>query len=78
MIRIKYASLFLSPPFSLSLDKGFPFVGQVGVESKVIPGLDKGVQGMCVNERRKITIPPHLAYGVLGAGNNLSFFPPNT
>ncbi len=66
-----YISLFLS--LSLSLDKGFPFVGQVGVESKVIPGLDKGVQGMCVNERRKITIPPHLAYGVLGAGNTVFF-----
>ncbi|TRY65676.1 hypothetical protein DNTS_005529 [Danionella cerebrum] len=55
--------------FDSSLDKGFPFIGHVGVDSKVIPGLNKGVQGMCVNERRKITIPPHLGYGVLGAGD---------
>lgn len=52
----------------LSHDKGKPFVGQVGLGSVVITGLDRGVLGMCVNERRKLTIPPHLAYGVLGAG----------
>lgn len=46
-------------------------MAQVGVDSKVIPGLDKGVEGMCVNEWRKITVPPHLAYGVLGAGNTI-------
>ena len=51
-----------------SHDKGKPFVGQVGLGSAVITGLDRGVLGMCVNERRKLTIPPHLAYGVLGAG----------
>lgn len=68
-VRYQYNGTFKDGrKFDSSLDKDFPFVGQVGVESKVIPGLDKGVQGMCVNERRKITIPPHLAYGVLGAG----------
>ncbi|KAF4073487.1 hypothetical protein AMELA_G00243810 [Ameiurus melas] len=51
-----------------SEQKGMPFVGLVGVDSKVIPGLDRGVMGMCVNERRKITIPPHLGYGISGAG----------
>ncbi|XP_077051663.1 peptidyl-prolyl cis-trans isomerase FKBP10 isoform X1 [Siphateles boraxobius] len=74
-IRYQYNGTFEDGrKFDSSLDKGFPFVGQVGVESKVIPGLDKGVQGMCVNERRKITVPPHLAYGVLGAG---SVIPPD-
>lgn len=64
-------SLFaFCPPFCLSLSehKGMAFVGLVGVDSKVIPGLDRGVMGMCVNERRKITIPPHLGYGISGAG----------
>ncbi|XP_051519757.1 peptidyl-prolyl cis-trans isomerase FKBP10 isoform X1 [Myxocyprinus asiaticus] len=75
-VRYHYNGTFTDGrKFDSSLDKGFPIVGQVGVESKVIPGLDKGVQGMCVNERRKVTIPPHLAYGVLGAG---SVIPPDT
>ncbi|XP_060798274.1 peptidyl-prolyl cis-trans isomerase FKBP10 [Neoarius graeffei] len=54
--------------FDSSERKGMPFVGLVGVDSKVIPGLDRGVIGMCVNERRKIIIPSHLGYGISGAG----------
>jgi len=34
----------------------------------VIPGWDQGVQGMLVGGRRRLTIPPHLAYGSAGAG----------
>ncbi|XP_026874757.2 peptidyl-prolyl cis-trans isomerase FKBP10 [Electrophorus electricus] len=68
-VRYHYTGTFTDGrKFDSTYDKGVPFVGQVGFEGKVIPGLDKGVQGMCVNERRKITIPPHLAYGVTGAG----------
>uniref|UniRef100_A0AAY4B947 peptidylprolyl isomerase n=1 Tax=Denticeps clupeoides TaxID=299321 RepID=A0AAY4B947_9TELE len=63
--------------FDSSHDKGKPFTGQIGLGSPLIPGLDRGIQGMCVNERRKLTIPPHLAYGVLGAGNS-SVIPPDT
>ncbi|XP_030649561.1 peptidyl-prolyl cis-trans isomerase FKBP10-like [Chanos chanos] len=75
-VRYNYVGTFTDgKKFDSSVDKGTPFVGQVGVDSRVIPGLDKGVQGMCVNERRKITIPPHLAYGVLGAG---TVIPPDT
>ncbi|GAA6082409.1 peptidyl-prolyl cis-trans isomerase FKBP10 [Tachysurus ichikawai] len=54
--------------FDSSEHKGMPLVVPVGLDSKVIPGLDRGVVGMCVNERRKITIPPHLGYGISGAG----------
>ena len=34
----------------------------VGV-GQVIKGWDEGLKGMCLNERRKLTIPSHMAYG---------------
>lgn len=39
----------------------------------LIPGMDQGLLGMCVNEHRVITIPPELAYGERGSGS----IPPN-
>lgn len=42
-------------------------MGLIG-EGRLIAGIDKGLQGMCVNERRTVTVPPHLAYGSTGAG----------
>lgn len=34
----------------------------------VITGMDEGLIGVCVGEKRTITIPPHLAYGEEGTG----------
>lgn len=43
-------------------------MAQLG-EGRLLEGIDKGLQGMCVNERRSVTVPPHLGYGSTGAGN---------
>ena len=43
--------------------KGFDFVLGKGM---VIKGWDQGVAGMKVGQMRKLTIPPHLAYGDRG------------
>ncbi|XP_068193820.1 peptidyl-prolyl cis-trans isomerase FKBP10 [Antennarius striatus] len=53
--------------FDSSHDRGKAFVSQVGL-GRLIMGMDRGLQGMCVNERRRIIIPPHLAYGSVGTG----------
>ncbi len=35
----------------------------------VIAGIDKALQGVCVGEWRRVTVPPHLAYGENGSGD---------
>lgn len=34
----------------------------------MIGGWEQGLLGMCPQEKRKLTIPPHLGYGDRGAG----------
>lgn len=53
--------------FDASWDRGQTFKFGLG-KGQVIPGWDKGVAGMRVGGRRRITIPPDLAYGKRGAG----------
>jgi peptidylprolyl isomerase len=53
--------------FDASWDRGDTFRFGLG-QGQVIPGWDQGVAGMKVGGRRRITIPPHLAYGKRGAG----------
>jgi peptidylprolyl isomerase len=52
--------------FDSSWDRGEPFSLELGA-GEVIEGWDKGIAGMRKGGRRKLTIPPELAYGVQGS-----------
>ena len=53
--------------FDASWDRRDTFKFGLG-QGQVIAGWDQGVAGMKVGGRRRITIPPMLAYGKRGAG----------
>ena len=53
--------------FDSSWNRGSTFDFRLG-GGEVIEGWDRGVAGMKVGGRRRLTIPPHLGYGSRGAG----------
>jgi FKBP-type peptidyl-prolyl cis-trans isomerase FkpA len=59
--------------FDSSLDRNKAFSFKLGA-SMVIKGWDEGVAGMKIGGKRKLTIPPELAYGADGFGGVI---PPN-
>ncbi|KAM8836106.1 peptidyl-prolyl cis-trans isomerase FKBP9 [Spinachia spinachia] len=74
-VRYHYnATILDGKTFDSSHEKGDAKVGLLG-EGRLLAGIDKGLRGMCVNERRTLTVPPHLAYGSTGAGEVI---PPDT
>ena len=68
-VKVHYVGVAFSTgeEFDASWNRGAPLEFQLGV-GQVIAGWDQGVQGMKVGGRRKLVIPPHLAYGNRGAG----------
>ena len=68
-VRVHYVGVAHSSgeEFDASYNRGAPLEFRLGV-GQVISGWDSGVQGMKVGGRRRLVIPPHLAYGDRGAG----------
>jgi FKBP-type peptidyl-prolyl cis-trans isomerase len=65
-VAVHYVGRFTDgTQFDSSYDRGVPFRFVVGAGA-VIPGWDQGVPGMRVGGTRRLTIPPHLAYGSAG------------
>ena len=66
VVTVDYAGTLLDgTKFDSSIDRGTPFPFTLG-ENRVIQGWELGVLGMKVGEKRKLTIPPELAYGPAG------------
>lgn len=75
MVTVHYTGKLLDgTKFDSSLDRNTPFTFQLGV-GQVIPGWEKGVAGMKVGGKRKLTIPSKDGYGERGAP---PVIPPNS
>lgn len=74
-VSVHYTGTLLNgTKFDSSLDRGEPISFRLGA-GMVIQGWDQGIAGMQVGEKRKLTIPAHLAYG---ANSPSPLIPPNS
>jgi FKBP-type peptidyl-prolyl cis-trans isomerase len=73
-VRVHYTgTLQNGTKFDSSRDRDKPFDFVLG-QAQVIKGWDQGILGMKVGEKRKLVIPPSMAYGVNGRPG----IPPNS
>jgi FKBP-type peptidyl-prolyl cis-trans isomerase FkpA len=73
LVTLHYVGTFLDGRvFDSSVSRNSPFTFRLGTGA-VIAGFDQGVTGMRVGGKRRLTIPPNLAYGAQGQGS----IPPN-
>lgn len=73
-VTVHYVGTLLNgTKFDSSYDAGRPFTFKIGA-GQVIAGWDQGVPGMKVGGKRRLTIPPSLAYGNQAVGP----IPPNS
>jgi peptidylprolyl isomerase len=62
-VTVHYLGTFTNgTKFDSSYDRGTPYSFLLGA-GRVIAGFDQGVTGMKVGGKRRLTIPPSLAYG---------------
>ncbi|CAI5788147.1 peptidyl-prolyl cis-trans isomerase FKBP9 [Podarcis lilfordi] len=70
-VRYHYNGTFLDGTlFDSSHNRMRTYDTYVGI-GWLIPGMDKGLLGMCVGEKRIITVPPFMAYGEDGDGKEI-------
>ena len=65
-VQVHYTGWLLDGTRFDSSIGGDPFTFQLGA-GEVIEGWDRGVAGMKVGGKRKLTLPPELGYGTRGA-----------